>query len=344
MAAAAPSSIVTVSEQGARRVAILLVTLGDEIGSAVLKQMAPAEVDAVVQQIAELGPVSEEDRRRVLQEFLMALGDGSQPRGGGLAAAERLLEKAFGPEAARARMEALMAQAKLEKDRRERMLRIPPEQLAHTLLSEHPQAIALFLASLPPTHASAVLAALPGSIRGPVAFRLATMQQYSPEMAEKVAATVEKKLGKLKTFAQSSYSGTQTLATLCNHLPPDITEEILSEMDEKDADLAESVRSSMFTFEDIQRLDPQTMALIAPRVERKQLTLALKGAGDEIKERFLQTMSQRARAMLLEDIEALGPVRMRDVAEAQRQIAALIRELDRSGVISIRAESTDQFV
>lgn len=342
MAAAAPA--ITMAENGARRAAILLITLGEDLSAALLKEMAPEEVEAIIREVARIGVVSENERREVVESFLATLSDGNTSAVGGMRTAQKLLEKAFGPESAGEIMGRLSEESSLQARIEERFRDVASETLAQFLVREHPQAIAVFLAVLAPARASEVLAALPTDIRAEVGLRLAATRRVSPQLAEKVAAAIERRSKSAGLDAVQPFEGFKGLATLCNHLPPQITEEILAHVEQEDNTLAELVRNSMFTFEDIRRLDPATMALAMPRLERKTLTIALKGATEEIKERFLQTMSQRARAMLLEDIEALGPVRVRAVQEAQAQIAAVIRELDRSGVISVRGGAADGFV
>jgi flagellar motor switch protein FliG len=213
-----------------------------------------------------------------------------------------------------------------------------PQQLASALENEHPQAVALMLARLPAARAAAVLKALPLEMRPDVALRLASLDQISPEVAARIAEVISRRLQAFGDASPTKYGGIRAAGEIFNQLDAATSEEVLSGMEEVDANVAESIRNVMFVFDDLVKLDQSAIKELMSRVDRKLLTVALKGTSEQLKQKILKSMSQRGAEMLLEDMEAAGPVRIRDVEAAQQQVIALVRQLERDGLVSTSGE------
>ena len=327
--------------RGIRKSAVLVLTLGEDIGAAILRELAEHEVEAVLDEISRIEAVPQGERQQIVHEFLQGIAADRTTASGGQATAERLVKAAFGPEESGRYVAAM--QQRSEDARRDQEM--DPERMAQILAHEHPQAVALYLTRLTAELRARVLAALPTVERTRVAQKLARLQKMSPQVADHVTASIRAKLEQTTTTTRhESFGGVKALAELCAHMPPDVMEELLATMEKDDTDLVEEVRNQMFTFEDILGLNVRAVPAITERVERSVLSLALKGTSEEMKEHMMQQMSQRAKAMLLDEIEALGAVRIRDVQEAQQEIIAVVHELEKEGVISLHGDEKEEYV
>ena len=219
-----------------------------------------------------------------------------------------------------------------------------PQQLAKFIHNEHPQTIALVLSHLNASQAAALLVSLPAEMRADVALRMANLDQISPEIVNKIATVIGQKLQALGEFSRESYGGVRAVSEVFNRLDSGTSKEILDVIENHNPNLVETIRQLMFVFEDLQAIDANQLKEVLARVDRKSLTLALKGTSDALKDHFFGTMSARAVEMLKEDIDALGPVRIRDVEGAQQQIIGIIRQLEAEGVISLKGAGGDQYV
>jgi flagellar motor switch protein FliG len=328
----------------ARKAAILLLALGDEMGTAILRELNEGEVEAVVSEIASLGNVPKNERQKIVQEFIEVIVSDQFTSFGGSGAAERMLGKAFGTEGSRRYVDLLRKHMEDEQEADGENAASDLERLIQVLKLEHPQAVALFLARLPIKRQAAVMEGFSIEFCTEVGRRLASMQDVSPDIADHVTAAIQAKLEQVPVSKRKSYGGARAMAELCNHLPPAVADELLEKLQEEDSEMAEEIRTRMFTFEDILGLDVSAIEAINQQVERTALTLALKGTSEEMKEHFMQQMSKRARAMLVEDMDALGAVRIKDVQEAQREIIQVVHELNQDGAISIRGTEAEEFV
>jgi flagellar motor switch protein FliG len=219
-----------------------------------------------------------------------------------------------------------------------------PQQLAKFLHNEHPQTIALVLSHLNPSQAGALLASLPHGMRGDVALRMASLDQISPEVIGKIAAVIGAKLNALGEFSRESFGGVRAVAEMFNRLDSETSKEILASIEGQDQGLVETIRHLMFVFEDTLLIDPTGLKEVVARIERKVLALALKGTGEQLRDHFLQCMSQRGAEMMREDMDTLGPVRIRDVEGAQQQVISIIRQLESEGILSVRGGVGEQYV
>ena len=206
-----------------------------------------------------------------------------------------------------------------------------PQQLAKFIHSEHPQTIASIVSHLNPSQAAALLMSLPADIRSDVALRMASLDQISPEIIGKIAGVIGKKLKALGELSRESYGGVRAVAEMLNRLDSGTSKEILDNIEQQDPNLAETIRHLMFVFEDLLLIDVNGIKEVLGQVDRKLLTVALKGTSEQLQNHFMQCMSQRGAEMLREDMDAMGPVKIKEVESAQQQIIAIVRQLESPG-------------
>jgi flagellar motor switch protein FliG len=219
-----------------------------------------------------------------------------------------------------------------------------PQQLAKFIHNEHPQTIALVLSHLNPSQAAALLISLPPEMRADIAQRMASLDQISPEIIMKIASVIGSKLKALGEFSRESYGGVRAVAEMLNRLDSGSSRVILDSVEQQDANLVETIRHLMFVFEDLLLIDPLGLKEVVGKVERKVLTVALKGTSEQLRNHIMTCMSQRGAEMLREDMDALGPVKIKEVEAAQQAIIALVRQLEAEGVISLKGTVGEQYV
>ncbi len=334
----------TVPPMGARAAAILLISVGDENCAAILRRLPEDEVHQVTREISLLGAVSDEERDGVLKNFERAVERARLFDSGGMEYAQSVLVAAFGPETGKRIGERVLKSLGTENALINSLQKADPEQLAKVVQREHPQAIALVLSHVGPAHAAKLLTALPDEVRGDVVRRMAVLDQISPEVVNKIAKTLGARLRLLGESGLESYSGVRAVAEVLNRVDSKTSDGILSEITDQDPNLEQTIRKLMFVFEDLTHLDEAAMRMLMGKVDRNALTTALKGCSPATKNHFTSFMSARAVEMLTEDMEAKGPVRIRDVEEAQQTIIATARQLEAEGVLSLKPSSGDQFV
>ncbi|MEN6534019.1 MAG: flagellar motor switch protein FliG [Bryobacteraceae bacterium] len=329
---------------GARKAAILLVLLGEETSAEIMRQLSEDEVQAVSREVARLGTVNPEQGESILDEFhQMALARDFVVKGG-LDNARRMLVNAFGPETAEKILYRLTRTLHADMADFAELQKADPQQLAKFVASEHPQTIALIVSQLNSTQAAALLMSLPGEIRSDVASRMASLDQISPEIINKIAGIVHQRLKGLGQMSRQSYGGVRAVAELLNRLDSVVSKEILEEINQQDGELAEKIRHHMFVFEDLLLIDQNGVKEILAKVDRKLLTIALKGTSEQLRNHLVSCMSQRGREMLLEDMEALGPIKIREVETAQQSVIAIVRQLENDGVLSLKETAGEQYV
>ncbi len=330
---------------GLRKAAVLLVAVGEELAKEILRALPEVDVQRLTEELADLRGVTPELSAEVLEEFWQLLETQNFMVHGGLDYASRLLIETFGKERAEdlllmVRHSQQEAQGNLAK-----LQLTDPQQLGKLLDSEHPQTIALVLAHLDPRRASQVLENLSEEHKIVSVQRLAEMRQFSPEMAQKVAHTLHRRLESMgDTTARRSYSGFKAVADLLNRLNAEESKHILEAIEDKNAELALNIRNLMFTFEDLITVPAATIREIVSGVDKRQLALALRGANEELRAQIFKSMSSRAVEMLKEDMEVLGPVRSREVAQAQQEILNLARRLEAEGKVILKLETGDEML
>src|SRR5689334_652783 len=338
MAAPAHAPVLT----GIQKAAILLISVGDQVSAELLKRLSDDEVQAVTAAIASLPAISREQAEAVLEEFRSATYSGQGH--GGVDFAKRILTSAFGAEGSKKHVERLPKASGRSSDAGQRLQRLDPQLLARFVESEHPQTIALVLAHLSAGQSAAVLRSMPADLRAEVTIRLASLDQISPVVMNKISAVISRKLQTLGEVKRESSGGLRAVAEIFNQLDGEMSNEILAQVGERDAGLVESIRQKMFVFDDLMMIDANGVKELLGRADRKQLTIALKGTGDELRKHLLQGMSQRGAAMLMEDMEALGPVKIREVEAAQQMMIALLRQLEMEGVVSLKGGGDEQYI
>ncbi len=329
---------------GPQKAAVLMLLLGDTLGAEVVKQLDEDEVAVIGRELARLPMISAEDAEQILEEFYQMLMAQDYVLKGGLDYARKMLINAFGPESAKRIIDRLIKMLGHESANFDALQKADPQQLAKFIHSEHPQTIALILSHLNSSQAAGLLFSLPADIRADVALRMANLDQISPEIIAKIAHIIGQKLKSLGELSRESYGGVRAVAELFNRLDSVSSKEILDTIEVQDPNLAETIRHLMFVFEDILLIDQNGVKEILGRVDRKILTVALKGTSDQLKSHFLQCMSQRGAEMMREDMDALGPVKIKEVEGAQQQIIAVVRQLEGEGIISLKGTVGEQYV
>ena len=329
---------------GVRKAAILVAVLGDEAAATIFRNLDEDDLQKVAQEVAKLGSVPKEISLQVLEEFKNLTLAQQHISRGGQELATRLLISAFGESGARDMIQRLLRANELSTTRMESLERFDPKQLARFLEGEHPQTIALILGHLDSRQASALLMCLPQAVRAESVKRIANLRQFSPEMASKVSVVLNRRLRSVGEQKKKTYSGFQNVADLLNNVDATTSSEILEMIEQQEAALAIGIRNLMFTFEDFRSVQEVQIREITAAVDKKTLTLALKGASEELRAHFYQTMSSRAIEMMKEDAESLGPVRSKDVANAQLEIVAIARKLESEGKVTLKSEGADEYV
>jgi flagellar motor switch protein FliG len=329
---------------GARKAAILLLLLGDEAAVSVYKRLPDSELRKITQEIAELEYVSPEIAASVLQEYDRLTQTQDYLTQGGQEYASKLLIKAFGEPGARALLEEVNRAQEVSSQNLDILQKTDPQQLAKFIQGEHPQTIALVLAHLSTRAARSVLMLLPEKIRGQAVKRLAQMQQFSPEMVKKISVVLHRRLISLGQQSRRAYGGVKAVADLLNQIDQGATTGILEVIEQDNTELATSIRNLMFTFEDFLEVQDAGMRELLGQIDKKTLAISLKGASEDLKNHFFKCMSSRAVEMLKEDMEALGPLRSREVQAGRHEIISTARRLEGEGKIVLKAEQEESYV
>jgi flagellar motor switch protein FliG len=332
------------STEGLHKAAILLVLLGEEIASQIYRNLPEREIEELTQEIAALDYIDPESALTVLEEYHRMAVTQEYLAQGGTDYAKKLLVKAFGEDGAQQLLVQVTRAAEMSASKLDSLQKADPQQLAKFLEAEHPQTIALILAHLDSKQASNLLMRFPEELRAEAIRRLARLRQFSPEIAQKVAMALHKRLEALGEQHRRAYAGVQGVADLLNRVDPLTTKTILENIERDDPKLALGIRNLMFTFQDLLGVPEVGIRELLGSVDKKTLAMALRGANDELKNFIFKSMSSRAVEMLKEDMEILGPVRARDVNKAQQEVVAVARKLEGEGKISLGAESEDEYV
>ncbi len=332
------------SLSGVRKAAILIATLGEEAAESIFRHLVEEDLQRLSQEIARLGTVPQDVSFGVLQQYEQITHAQEHITRGGHEFATRLLVKALGENGAQEMVNQLTRSSEASSTRIESLQRIDPKQLARFLEGEHPQTIALILGHLNAKQASALLMCLPQNVQAESVKRLANLRQFSPQMAEKVALVLNRRLRSVGEQKKKTYSGFQSVADLMNNLDATTSGEILERIEQDEAKLAVSIRDLMFTFDDFLSVPEVQIREVTGAVDKKVLTLALKGASEALRSHFYKTLSSRAIEMMQEETESLGPVRSKDVAKAQLEVVAAARKLEADGKIVLKNEGADDYV
>lgn len=317
---------------GVQKTAILLLTMGDEYVQKIFKELDRDEIVKVSKAMVELETVPQEIVEAVLTEFHETFLSGKRTLVGGPSQAKRILSKVLDGESVEDIMKRLETEHKPPPFKG--LENYSPNIMARILANEHPQTLALILGHLPPHQAAEVLKNLPPGVRPEVLLRLAKLESVPLEMLYEVDFVLREQLEAMGGEGQK-VGGVQAVAEILNATERSIEEEVLAEIETESPQMAEEIRELMFVFEDIKNLDDRSIRELLKEISNEDLTLALKGASDELKEKFFSNLSERAATMIKEDLEIMGPVRLSDVEQAQRNIVRIVRQLEAEGRIVI---------
>ena len=332
------------ANQGVRKAAALLVLLGEEAASHIYRYLPESDVQKLTECIAELDHIRPETAISVLEEYYQLTLTQGYLSEGGPDYAKKLLVKAFGDAGAQHLLEQVTRAAEMSVVQLESLQKADPQQLAKFLEGEHPQTIALILAHLNSRQASALLMKLPEEMRSGTVKRLARLRQFSPDVAKKVSIALNKRLESLGEQSRRAYAGFKGAADMLNQLEPNTGKGILENIEKDDPKMALAIRNLMFTFEDLLGVPEAGIRELLGQLDKKTLALSLRGASEEMKNLIFKSMSSRAVEMLIEDMEVLGPVRSKDVSQAQREIVETARKLEAEGKLVLSAEAQEEYV
>jgi flagellar motor switch protein FliG len=338
---AAESGFVAANISGLRKAAILMVAVGDELAKTLFLSLSEEDVQKVTDEITKLGSVPPDLLTQVLTEFYGLLETQQYMVRGGPEYATKLLTEAFGSSKASTLLTQVRGLQERSAGDLAMLQKMDPQQLSKFLESEHPQTVALVLAHLDAKRGAVVLMHLEESLRVQAVQRLAEMRQFSPEMAQKVAIILHRRLKALGSTGRRGYAGFKAVADLLNRLDQESSKGILEEIEQNEPKLAIGIRTLMFTFDDLLTVPATSIRELVGAADKKVLSLALKGAKDNIRAHLFQAMSSRAVEMLKEDMEIMGPVRGREVAEAQQELLNLARKLEAEGKMTLKVEADD---
>jgi len=322
---------------GLRKAAILLVLLGEKLAVDVFRRLPPKEVKLLTREITSLGSIPTDLANRTVQEYKKAVADRSRSKGDP-DFVQKILVEAFGEAAGESLLEGAMKAPDLDLAQESTIRQADPEQLASLLEGESPQTIALVAAHLGTKATSSLLSCLPQELRPAVVERMAQMRHISPEVARRIWGVLEKKVAALEKQSRLAFGGVNAVADLMKTLDAASSRAILDRIEATDENLAGSIRTLMFTFDDLRDVNSAGLREVLGRCDRRVLTLALKGAPAEIITHLFGALSPRAVQMLREDMEALGQVRARDAQRARQEIADLARKLEAAGRITRKGE------
>lgn len=318
---------------GEQKAAILLISLGPEISSEVFKELKEEHVEQVALQIANLKKVSPAERDAVMEETYQLSMAEEYISQGGVDYARDVLEKALGEQRAIEIINRL--QGALQMTPFDFIKRTDPQQLLNFIQNEHPQTISLILAHLNSEHAATILSALPGEIQVDVAQRIAVMERATPDIIMEIEKVLERNIASVFTQEMTAAGGVRSVAEMLNRVDRSTEKAIMEKLEETNPDLADEIKRLMFVFDDVLLIDDKSIQRILREVDQKDLILALKGASEEVKAKILKNMSQRARALILEEMEVMGPTRLKNTEEAQQKIVNTIRQLEEMGEIVV---------
>ncbi|MEB3245604.1 MAG: flagellar motor switch protein FliG [Vampirovibrionales bacterium] len=323
-----------------QKVAAFLIAMGPEAAADMLRELSEeAEVEKIAMEIASMQRISQELMTDVLEEFYTLFQARGYLASGGVGYARQLLDSAFGNERASKILEKLVAS--LQTSPFEFFNNADPTQLATSFQHENPQLVALVLSYLKPERSAAIMGGLSPEMQTEVAMRIAEMDRTNPEVLREVERILESKFSSVVSADFTLAGGIDALADIINRSDRTTEKIILEGLELKDPEIAEKVRELMFVFEDIIHLDDRSVQRVLREVETKDLAMALKGSNEDVKEKIFKNMSERAAAMLADDMEFMGPVRAKDVQERQTIIVGIVRALEETGELVINRGGTD---
>ncbi len=332
------------SVKGIRKAAVLCVVLGEDISSLLFRSLWEDEIEAISKEISLLTNIPSELSDMVLEEFHNLVLAKQYITTGGIEFSKKILNKALGADGSRRIIDKVTKS--LESSVGFNALgRTDPQLLSRFIQNEHPQTIALIIAHLDSVQGAELLTSLPEPVRPDIVMRMANLGEISPEIVKRISLLLSQKLNSLGSFSGEASGGTRAVAELVNKMDRPSGRSILEKIETVDPELAVAIRNLMLVFEDVLLIDGPGVREILQRVDKKTLTVALKGTTEELQAHVFKNMSQRAVEMMKEDMDALGPVRIRDVEKAQHEVVETIQKLEEEGVVTVRgASGGDEYV
>ncbi len=327
---------------GVEKAAILLISLGPEKSASIFKHLKEEEIEQLTLEIANTSSISPNTKEEVLNEFYEVCLAQQYIAEGGIGYAKELLEKALGEDKAREVIGKLTASLQVRPF--EFIRKTDPSQLLNFIQDEHPQTIALILSYLPPQMSSMVVSSLAAEKQADVAKRIAQMDRTSPDVIKQVEKVLERKLSSLVNQDYTIVGGVDAIVAILNSVDRGTEKHIMETLEIEDPELADEIRKKMFVFEDILTLDDRAIQRVLRDVDNADLALALKGANEEVQNVIFNNLSKRLAVMIKEDMDFMGPVRMKDVEDAQQKIVNVIRKLEDSAEIVISRGGGDEII
>ena len=327
---------------GVQKAAILLIALGPEMSASIFKHLKEDEIEQLTLEIANTRSVSPQLKNDILDEFYEICLAQQYIAEGGIGYAKDLLDKALGEERAQEVIGRLTASLQVRPF--EFVRKADASQLLNFIQDEHPQTIALILSYLPSGQAAAVIGALPPEKQSDVAKRIATMDRTSPDVIKEVEDILERKLASLVNQDYTIVGGVDSIVNILNTVDRSTEKHIMETLEIEEPELADEIRRKMFVFEDILSLDNRAIQTVLREVDNNELAIALKNANEEVQNAIFSNLSSRMATMIKEDMEYMGPVRLKDVEDAQQKIVNIIRKLEDSGEIVISRGGGDEII
>ena len=316
-----------------QKAAILMVALGLDSATSLFQHMNQDEVEVLTVEIAKMGKVTADVREHIITEFHEMCVAQEFIAEGGIDTARDLLMQAFGADKAEGIVSRVMQALQVMPF--DFLKRADASQIITFIQNEHPQTIALIMAYLQPSQAANILSGLPQDLRADVARRIATLDKTPPEVIREVEAVLQRRLSSVVSTDFSHAGGVKSLVEVLNWVDRSTEKTILESLTENSPEIAEEIKKMMFVFEDIVLLDDRAIQMVLKEVDTKELALALKGINEDVQARIFKNMSERAASMMKEEIEFMGPVRLRAVEECQQRIVNVIRKLEEAGEIVV---------
>ncbi|MCI9377043.1 MAG: flagellar motor switch protein FliG [Eubacterium sp.] len=327
---------------GVQKAAVLLIALGPEKSADIFKHLKEDEIEELTLEIANTRSVSPQLKEKVLNEFYQVCLAQQYIAEGGIAYAKELLDKALGGDRAQEVISKLTASLQVRPF--EFVRKTDPSQVLNFIQDEHPQTIAMILAYLTPAQAAMIMGALSPEVQADVAKRIATMDRTSPDVVKEVERVLERKLSSLINQDYTVVGGVDAIVNILNTVDRSTEKHIMESLEIEEPELADEIRKKMFVFEDIMLLDDRAIQRVLRDVDNNDLAVALKGSGEDVQNTIFKNLSKRLASMIREDMEFMGPVRMKDVEEAQQKIVGVIRKLEESSEIVISRGGGDEIV
>ncbi len=327
---------------GLQKAAVLLIALGPERSADIFKHLKEEEIEELTLEIANTRSVSPQVKEDILNEFYQVCLAQQYIAEGGIGYAKELLEKSLGSEKAQGVLAKLTASLQVRPF--EFIRKTDPAQILNFIQDEHPQTIAMILSYLPANQAARILGSLTPEVQADVAKRIATMDRTSPDVIKEVESVLERKLSSLINQDYTIVGGVDSVVNILNTVDRSTEKHIMESLEIEVPELADEIRKKMFVFEDILLLDDRAIQRVLRDVENSDLSIALKGANEEVQNAILKNLSKRLAEMIKEDMEFMGPVRMKDVEEAQQKIVNVIRRLEDASEIVISRGGGDEII